>query len=222
MLGFSPSRGWNYAVLTGGLNDGTVSLYLDPTTTTQGTYVLIGAATSQSVSTLLTSAANVDANLAGVLGINSSSFSYTVVSQISAGSAGLVPGSPLVVPSTLTTGQTWVPYAGAAATVIFVGTVPNESVCPNPTNGARIRYTYPGFDDTISFVPGCGITDLFNNGSGAEFALTSVATYASIGSLSAARRTESLTYIDTARSLLGLERSTMPGAAVFSKIFASR
>jgi hypothetical protein len=78
------------------------------------------------------------------------------------------------------------------------------------TIGAQLEYTYPNYKDIVSYVPGCGITDLKNPTNGAEFTLTSIGSYSSIGSL--ARRAATATYLDTAASLLGQRRNKMPGA----------
>lgn len=212
MLGLAPSRGWNYQVTNGGLT-GTASLYSDPNLK-GGLQTLVVTIASGLQPTVLTSASAAAAAVAGAAGFPAGTTNYTVMAESSLGSSGLVPGSPLLVPNSLTLNQTWTPAVNASATVTFIGTVPNASACPTPATGASVRYKYPGYDDTISYVPGCGITDILNNSTGADFKLISVATYASIGQLAIAQRIQSLTWMDTARSLLGLNRSNMPAASL--------
>lgn len=217
MIAYAPSRGWNYS---GSLNGQTVtvSMYANPNAV-NGVYALTVAAVPGSVTTALTTAANVYANLAGVLGVTTSNGSYNVVSEISAGSAAAVPGNPLLVSSNLTLNQSWNPVPGATATVTLIGTVPNSSACPTPAQGVQIRYTYPGYDDTFSYVPGCGLTNIKNNLNGVQISLVSVGTYASLGQLAVARRVESLTLLDTTKSLLGLGHTDARGARLLSKLF---
>jgi hypothetical protein len=64
----------------------------------------------------------------------------------------------------------------------------------------------------ISYVPGCGMTDVRNTTNGAEFTLTSIGSYPSVGTL--ARRAATANYVDAAASLLGLRRNDLPGAHV--------
>lgn len=218
MLGWVSGRGWNYQT-SGTSTAATITLYADPTVapspnaTPSSVRVLLGAGVTGSVATVMTSGANYNANLLGGLGFAFSGNAYNVGSELSAGGIGAVPGSPLFVPGTLTLGQTWSPAPGATVTVVAVGQVPNASVCPSPSTGASVRYQYPGYDDTISFVPGCGITDMKNNTSSAEFSLVSVADYSAIGSLDIARRIATASYLDTALMLLGLDHRSSPAAA---------
>ena len=211
MLALAPSRGWNYH----GTNNGTtitVSLYANPNLV-NGVRALTGAAVSGAVPTAITSSTDMYANMFGALGFTQDANNdYNVVTELSVGSAGAVPGSPLFVQPTLALNQTWTPYPGATATVIAVGAMPNASACPTSTTGAQVRYTYGGYDYSIAYVPGCGMTDIKNNANGAELSLISVASYPSIGQLSTARRAETLTLWDTAQSLLGLRRTAMPAA----------
>jgi len=204
MLALVPSRGWNYHTVN--VNPAlTVSLYADPNLV-NNTRALIASVVSGTVPTVLTSSTSVYDNLAGALGIvTDGSNNATIVSEISAGSSAAVPGTPLFAPGSLTVGQTWSPYPGATATVVAVGAMPNANACPNPVPGAQIRFTYAGYDQTGSFVPGCGITDWKNNTNGAEFALASVGSYGTLGQLHS--RVQAVTLLDTARSLLGLERN---------------
>ena len=207
MMALSASRGWNYQ--GSGL---TISTYYNPTPV-NGVTALSAAAVNGSVSTVLTSAQNVYNNLVGALGIIPASGGNQVVSELSAGSSAAVPGSPLIVPNTLTQGQTFTPSPGVTATVASVGTVPGASGCPTPATGATVQYAFQGLTRSVSYVPGCGITQFIGSG-GATYTLVSVSSYPGIGQLAHARRVETLTVFDTARSLLGLERNAMPGAHV--------
>ena len=221
MLAYQSGRGWNYSLIANG-QPLTISLYADPSpapSSSPGSVtpeVLVGAGVAGNVPTVLTSVANVDANLLGALGLNSVLGTYSVVAESSAGGSYVVPGSPVLVNGTLTLNQTWVPGPGATATVVAIGSMPNESACPPPSNtatGAQVRYQYPGYDDTIAYVPGCGITDLKNDGSGAEMMLTSVGDYSSLGSLSSVRHVARTSWLDSAFSLMGLNHRASPHAA---------
>lgn len=211
------SRGWNYQTVNVSPSL-TLSIYADPPSGGSNVRAFIGAGVTGLVPTVLTSAANADANLVGALGITQDvSNNMNVVSELSAGSSAAVPGTPLLVSGTLTLNQTWTPYPGATATVVAVGTMPHASACPTPASGAQVRYTFPGYDDSIAYVPGCGITDLLNNSSGEELALISVGSYPSIGTL--ATKVERVTLVDTARSALGLERNPFKSLPGLGSIF---
>ena len=224
MLGWAYGRGWNYQT-SGTSSAATITLYADPTiapspgASPSSDRVLLAAGVTGSVATVMTSGANFTSNLVGGLDFAFAANAYNVTSEMSAGGVAAVPGSPLFVSGTLTQGQTWSPAVGATVTVVAVGQVPNANACPSPAPGASVRYQYPGYDDTISYVPGCGITDVKNNTSNAEFSLISVADYSAIGSLDVARRIAAASYIDTARMLLGLEhRSSPPAASVLTNV----
>lgn len=205
-MALSPSRGWNYQG-----NGATVSTYFNPNPGSNGSTAFIGAAVSGSVPTVLTSANNVYNNLIGVLYMVPGSAGNQVTAEISAGSTASVPGSPVIVPNTLTQGQTFSPSAGVTATVTLVGNVPGASGCPSPTTGATVQYVFQGLTRSVSYVPGCGITQFIGSG-GATYTLVSVGNYSGLGELSKFRRAESITLLDTARSLLGLNRTDMPAA----------
>jgi len=218
MLSLVPSRGWNYHSI--GVSPAiTITLYADPAPV-NGVRALIGSGVTGTVATVATSPSTMDANLLGALGIvTDGAYDASVYSEVSLGSTAAVPGTPLLVPGTLTLGQSWTPYPGATASVIAVGTVPNAIACPVPASGARVRYTFPGYDGTLSYVPGCGITDYLNNANGAELTLVSVGLYPGIGELAEKRRVESVTLLDTARSVLGLERNAFAPLPGLSKFF---
>ena len=205
-MALSASRGWNYQG-----NGVTISTYYDPQPTSGGIFTLIGTAVAGSVPTVLTSANSVYANVIGVLGIVPTAGGNQIVAEISVGSSASVPGSPIVVPNTVTQGQVFTPSPGVTATVTLVGTVPGASACPTPAAGATVQYVFQGLTRSVSYVPGCGITQYIGSG-GATYTLVSVGNYASLGQLSRGRSVESLTLIDTARSLLGLNRNDFPAA----------
>ncbi|MGZ3516596.1 MAG: hypothetical protein ACXVAM_05410 [Vulcanimicrobiaceae bacterium] len=221
MIALAPSRGWNYQTTFNGQSL-TLSLYADPQAT-NGVTALIGTAVLGLVPTALTSTSAAQSSLVGALGLTTSNGSYNVVSELSVSGAAPVPGSPLLIPNSLTLNQTWTPAPGATATVIAVGQVPNASACPTPASGAQVRYTYTGgYDYSISYVPGCGITDMRNNTNGADMALVSVATYSVIGELSIARHAETASYVDAAKTLMGLERNHLGGAALVKPVLIDR
>jgi hypothetical protein len=212
MLALAASRGWNYHVTYAGTSL-TVSLYDDPVVS-NGLSALVVTVTSGLVPTVLTSAAAAQGSVAAGLGVTQSSGGYNAASEISKGGLAAIPGTPLFVGSTLTQGATSTPYPGVTETVTAVGSVPNANACPTPTTGATVNYTYSGSTYTVSFVPGCGMTQIVAP-TGAAFNLISVGSYASIGSLSNARRLESATLADTARTVLGLQRNTFPAVDLF-------
>jgi hypothetical protein len=214
MLAVAPSRGWNYQATYQGTSL-TVSIYSDPTPLSDGSTALIVTGTIGLVPTVLTSASAATSGLVAVLTVSKASGGYNAVGEASVGSTSPIPGTPLLVASTLTQGTTTTPSPGVTETVTSVGAVPNANVCPTPGQGATVTYTYSGATYTISYVPGCGITQIVAS-TGATFNLVSVGTYSSVGQLSIARRVGSATLVDTARSLLGLERNSFPTAALLS------
>jgi hypothetical protein len=215
MLALQSNRGWNYQGTNGGVAI-TVSTYVNPTRTSSGQIVFGGAALPGLVPTVLSSHSTAESNLLGGLIFTQSSAGYNVTGEISSGSVALVPNSPLLVGSTLTQGAVSTPYPGVTETVVSVGSVPGASACPAPGTGATVQYAFQGSTYTLSFVPGCGITQ-FIFPTGATLTLTSVSSY-NIGDLAKLRKVESVTWAETARSLLGLERNDdFAGGAVFGK-----
>lgn len=211
MLALAPSKGWNYQGTLNG-NAVTVSLYADPNLV-NGVRAWIASAVTGTQTTVLTSASNVNANLAGALGLTvDASNNYTAVSELSAGGASPIPGGVEFIPSTLTQGQTWTADGGTATVIAVSVPVNGSAACGSSALGVKVRYTYPpaSIDNTISYVPGCGLTDIVNNNNSQELALVSVGTYASIGQLSQSRRVGTATYLDTIKSALGLEHLAMP------------
>ena len=214
MLALQSSRGWNYQG-TGNGQSFTVSTYVNPSRTSSGQFVLAGAGLTGLQPTVLSSFNTAESNLLGGLVLTQSAGGYNVFGEISFGSITQVPGNPLLVSSTLTQGAVTTPYPGVTETVTLVGSVPGANACPAPGTGATVQYVVQGQTYTLSFVPGCGITQ-FVAPNGNALTLVSVGTY-NIGNLSKVRRVESVTLWDTARSLLGLERSAtnFPAAKIF-------
>ncbi len=212
MLGYSPSRTWTYTASGGygtfflGYSYGAYSgagspfvagMYADPTTT-NGVETYVAFVASQGSSNPFTQGSE-----AGDMGVQPGSNGNEVYSfgSVSNNTFGLVTGTPLLVPSSLQLGSSWNPVAGvplsftggvtAIATVIAVGSAPGMSACPNnPPSGATVQYTFNNIPstalstqtETISYVPGCGITDIVTE-TGVEITLTNVSTQ-NLGQLS--------------------------------------
>jgi hypothetical protein len=214
MLALTAGRGWNYQTQgTSASGPLTVSLYDNVSQVNGNTSVLVAVAALGLVPTALTDPNTAEANAVGALGLVQSSAGYNINSYISAGSRGTVPGDPLFIASTLTLHEAFAPYPGVNETVTAIGTMPNAAACPAPTAGATVQYVYSGQTYTISFVPGCGMTQVIQPNNVA-FNLISIGNYGStIGNLSEARRVQSATLLDTGKSLLGLNRMDMPMAS---------
>jgi hypothetical protein len=145
--------------------------------------------------------------LFGAIGVQNMSDGYHAESfgSVSNDSFGLVPGAPLIAPTTLTYGQTFVPYPGVNANVNNIRTVGGIGACsailsPAPTLGAEVEYHVAGVTEDIRYVPGCGITQLTNN-AGTTFTLTSIESHPEVGQQSVVRRVLNAQYGDTLRSL---------------------
>ena len=195
MLAYQANRGWNYQGTAFGGQAVTFSVYADPSSGGNDTFVLFGgfgtAATAFSGTKLASALLQ---NNGG--GYNAASYVLynqdgTVYSQ------GAIPGSPTLVPSTLTQGASFSSYPGVTAVVQTVGTVPGSSACPTPATGATVAYSFQGQNYTVSYVPGCGITQYTGNNH-EVITLVSVGSYA-LGTQST-RRLESLTLFDTVTS----------------------
>lgn len=219
MLALQTNRGWNYQGSGNGQTI-TISTYVNPTRLSNGDFALVGAIASGLVPTALTSPSAAEAASFGALSLSQSSAGYNVDAEATLSGGALVPGSPLLVASTLTQGATTSPYAGVTETVLAVGAVPGASACPVPGTGATVQYTVQGGIYRLSFVPGCGITQ-FVSANGATVTLVSVGTY-NLGNLAAARKVQSVTVFDTARTLLGLGRdgADFPAAKLAGGIFS--
>jgi hypothetical protein len=219
MLGYVPSRAWTYKT-TQGATTTYFGIYADPTAASGVTVlVLFCAVNNQTNCTSPTPF--VSSTALGAVGVQALSNGYLLNSFASTSNAasGLIPGAPLLVPNSLQFGQSWNPLAGSAiglfqgvyqatATVTAVGTVPGMSACPNsPTQGATVTYTVNansgtganGQQQSLSFVPGCGITDFLNT-AGQEFTLVSVGTQ-NLGTQGLTRAAQSATMMGTLRAM---------------------
>jgi hypothetical protein len=214
MLALQSNRGWNYQGTKSGTSL-TVSTYVDPTRLSTGDTLLVGTVASGLLTTVLTDHNSAEANSFGGLAFSQSASGYNVTAEATITGPALVPGSPLFVSSTLTQGAVTTPYPGLTETVLSVGTVPGASGCPTPGTGATVQYAFQGSTYRLSFVPGCGITQ-FVGPTGATLTLTSVGSY-NIGNLAAARQVQSASVLQTARTLLGLNRNDdFPGAKLIT------
>jgi hypothetical protein len=151
----------------------------------------------------------------GAMGVQSTGNGYLVYSygSMSNYSFGTLPGTPLLVPSSMQLGQTWNPVANTAmglgvsitATVTAVGQVPGIQYCPGSASaGATVQYTMTPIggsvtNTSVSYVPGCGITDYIAS-TGSEFRLSAVGSQ-SLGTLDIARKTASATLLGTLHTL---------------------
>ena len=215
MLGYVASRTWTYTVSAGtndigyetsgysaftgyGFQPFVVGIYADPTISNGiASFVAFaapaGTSNPFSPSNQIGGAGNYpsDYGIVGAMGVQSTTNGYLVASygSISNNSFGTIPGTTMLVPSSLQLGQTWNPLSNAAsvlggsavATVTDVGAVPGIAYCPNsPSQGATVQYTLapqggPVSVSSVSYVPGCGITDYVAS-SGGEFTLSAVGT----------------------------------------------
>lgn len=194
MLGYVSGRTWTYLVTPGFDTPYYIGVYADPNLV-NGNVRLVGYESS-SASSLFTSGTKI-----GSVDLTQLNGSYLAAAFASASSgtngiSGAVPGTPLLVPSSLAIGQTWNPLqnaslaslAGVTATaqVMSTGSVPGIGACPSGsgTSGATVQYsvtvgtTAPSF---ISYVPGCGITAMQMNGVGNNIVLQSVGSMPSLG-----------------------------------------
>lgn len=183
MLAVQQSRGWNYQGNTA-QGQFTLTLYADPPSGSTTRMVAFSVAGLQSDATSGIKQAGIDV-------VNQSNgyaiASYTLYnSDGSISAAGTIPAGSLLVTSTLTQGQTFTPYPGMTATVTFIGQVPGANGCPTPANGATVTYTFQSQTYTISYVPGCGITQYVGN-HGETFTLVSVGSYPQLGTQSSRR-----------------------------------
>ena len=238
MLGYLPSRTWTYTVNSGSAANGgygygsygysgysgygvgggpfVVGIYADPTVTSGiRTFVAFvapnGSTNPFSPQTEITT----NSFAAGAMGVQSTANGYLVSSygSVSNFSFGTIPGTPMLVPSSLQLGQSWNPLANSpmslgvsvTATVTAVGQVPGMAFCPSsPAAGASVRYTIVPLGNTttnssVSYVPGCGITDYIAS-TGIESMLSAVGSQ-SLGQLDITRRTESATLLGTLHTL---------------------
>jgi hypothetical protein len=190
-----------------------VGIYADPTVT-GGVTTLVAFVAAAGTSNPFSPQNQLDGfNIVGAMGVQAQATGYLVSSygSVANSSFGLVPGSPMLVPSTLQLGQSFNPLTNAVGsmvlgvsvvgTVTAVGAVPGIAFCPgNPTQGATVRYTIAPNGGTttsssVSYVPGCGITDYVAS-TGTEFMLSAVGSQ-NLGNLEVARKTQSATFLGT-------------------------
>lgn len=124
---------------------------------------------------------------------------YDTVGNVAA--SGMLPGGTLLVPGTLTVGQTYTPYMGVTALVKTVGTVPGSTACPTPSAGAQVQFTFQGGTYLLSFVPGCGLTQYVGN-NGETFTLTSIGSYPTLGTLGDVKTLSQSSVLDTIKSVV--------------------
>ena len=195
MLAYQANRGWNYQGTAFGGQAVTLSVYADPPSGGANTFVLFGGLGTASNAFSGTKLAQAQFQNNGG-GYNATAY-VLYNSNGTVYSAGAIPGSPALVPSTLTQGASFSSYPGLTAVVQSVGTVPGSSACPAPTTGATVAYSFQGQNYTVSYVPGCGITQYTGNNH-EVITLVSVGTY-QLGTQSG-RRMDSLTIFDTLSS----------------------
>ncbi len=195
MVAYQANRGWNYQGTIQG-QQYTISVYADPVQ--NGVDPLVGFAVGGFVPNAFSG------SKLGSVGVQNTGSGYAAVSYVILNSDGTIyangaiPGSPTLVASTLTQGQQIQTYPGATATVQTVGPVPGAAACPTAATGATVAYTYAGQAYSVSYVPGCGITQYVGN-HGEVFTLISVGSYPQLG-LQSVRRMDTLTTLDTVAS----------------------
>lgn len=197
MLAMSANRGWTYHGNISGYPAVTFSVYADPPSGSTSTFVLFAAQGTVATAFSAPKIASVAFQNSGS-GYNATSY-VLLNNDGSIYSQGSIPSAPMLVPQTLTQGQSFAPYPGATATVTSVGAVPGAGACPTPANGATVQYAYAGQVYSVSYVPGCGITQYVGN-HGEALTLFSVGNYPQLGTQSA-RRMSTLTVMDTVLSL---------------------
>ncbi len=202
MIGYAANRAWTYQVAADYSTPYYVGLYADPNLV-NGNIRLVGfESSSSSPSTLFTSS-----NEIGSLDVTPLNGSYLAaafasVSSGTNGTSGSVPGSPLLVPGSMTLGQAWNPLqnagiAGAvgvtaSAQVVATGNVPGIAACPSGSRGATVSYAVQigslvQAPAVVSYVPGCGITAVQASSGQTSVVLQSVGSMPSLGQLDAPR-----------------------------------
>ncbi len=197
MLAISQNKGWNYQGATTTSGPLTLTLYADPSSNGVTPLVLLAVAGTQADATAGSKAAAITVS-ASANGYAIGSYTiYNADGSIYAN--GALPTGSLLVPNTLTQGQTFTPYSGMTATVSFVGSVPGAGACPTQSAGATVQYSFQGQSYKVSYVPGCGVTQYVGN-HGETFTLTSIGTY-QLGTIGDVTRMRSLTLFDSLKSL---------------------
>jgi len=217
MLGYAPNRTWTYSTTQNGTTS-YFGIYADPQSTSGVVTLVLFCTTSSSCTS---SNPFVTGQNVAALSFQQLPNGYLINSFASASnnSSGVVPGAPLLVPSSLQAGQSWNPFSNSSllglvgsvsASVARVGAINASSACPGgAASGAVVTYTTPGpltgsslnvnEFQTLSFVPGCGIVQ-FTNSAGQVFTLTSVGTQ-NLGTLEMTRTTQSATIMGTLRAV---------------------
>ncbi len=196
MLALAQSRGWNYQGSSKGTAV-TITLYADPASGGVTPLVALAVLGSQPDATAGTKTTTLSIT-GGLSGYDVTAYTFFNMDGTVFTSGGLPAGSVLV-PGTLTQGQSFTPYPGMTATVSSVGSVPGTSGCPTPATGATVQYAFMGQNYSISYVPGCGLTQFVGN-QGETFTLISVGSYPQLGTLGIVRQTKSLTVMDAISS----------------------
>lgn len=206
MLALSANKTWNYAVAGANGTNYTVTTYADPQQTNGATGLVAFVSSAVAADALPADGGT----MVAAAGFSSASDGAHVQSfgSLSNSSYGVLPGSPLLVPSSLSLGQTFTPYSGVTGTVSAIGpNVPGIGACPagSSTIGVTVNYvTAFGsgslLGELVTYVPGCGITD-FVSDLGIDFRLSSIGSHPELGTLSFARRTLDATWVDTVRSV---------------------
>jgi len=201
MLAIAPSRAWNY-------QDGvyTITLYADPQPV-NGIQPIIGLIASGTLTNALSG------QEIGGIGVTHQPDGYHVNTfvSLSTGTAGAVPGTPLLVANTLVQGAVTTPYVGITENVTTVSnSIPGSPGCAmGVVAGATVQYTFQNQTYTISYVPGCGIVN-FTTPTGDTFYLQSIATYPQLGQLAIGTRISDASYLDLVRSMVRRALHRMP------------
>jgi hypothetical protein len=201
MLNLAANRTWNYAGTSAGGPNTTLSLYVDPAPVDGNT----GLVAFVSPTTAPDALPSDGGTLAGAVGVANQSDGYHALSygSVSNDSFGLVPGAPLLVPTSLTLGQTFVPYPGITATVTGISTTTSavQAACPGVTLQANVSYVLGGSGvGVLSYAPGCGITK-FTNQIGASYTLQSITSNPQVGQQSFVRHVLNASYGSMLRAL---------------------
>jgi hypothetical protein len=200
MLALAPSKTWNYAAVAANGTKATVTVYVDPQPVDGNTGLVAFV-----VPTAQPDALPADGGtLAAAAGVTSTAGAYyaQTYGSVSNDSFGLIPGSPLIVPASLSYGQTFVPFPGVTATVTALQSgISGSAACPGTSPvGAGINYVVNNTAERVSFVPGCGIIRVLTD-QGTTFTLQSIGSHPELGQQSVAQRTLHATYGDTLRSI---------------------
>jgi len=193
------NRTWNYRATPQIGPAYTISIYQDPQPDISGNIAWIGYIATGTPADAAAGGGTIGA--AASFASLSDGYHAESFGSVSNSTYGIIPGAPLLVPTSLTRGQTFTPYPGVTATVQGVGPVAGSAGCPTPSQiGAAVTYAVAGAFETVSFVPGCGITD-FVSDNGTEMRLTSITSNPQIGQQAIARRVLDATVVDTLKAV---------------------